>query len=617
MSGSLADVPPPGIGCMRLSTEPDRDEARGVAVLHAAFDAGLTFLDTANAYCRDDDDVGHNERLIAAALETWNGDRSRIVVATKGGLTRPRGAWIPDGRARHLIAACDASRHALRVERIPLYQLHAPDPRTPLATSVRALDQLKRGGAIDAIGLCNVTVGQIEEALQITTIAAVQVELSPWRRDNVFNGVAAFCVANGIRLLAHRPLGGRQGLRRAASDPLLRELAALHDTTSHQIALAWLMSLSPHVLPLPGATRVETARSIARSRRIALTAEDRARLDERFPAERMIRGSVPPSPAPARTDGEIVVVMGLPGAGKSTHAATLVERGYQRLNRDEAGGTLQDLLPELDRALESGAARLVLDNTYASRASRATVVETARAHGLPVRCVWIASTLEESQVNAVSRIVSRYGRLLGPEELRVARKRDVAAFGPSVLFRYQRELEPPVPEEGFSTIDVVPFERRADPTHTERALIVWCDGVLARSRSGKRAPASPDDLEVPPERAELLRGYAGAGWRILGLSWQPEIAAKTQTIDVVDATFARMRTLAGVDIEVAYCPHGAGPPTCWCRKPLPGLGVAFIHRHRLDPARCVYVGVGPQDPGFARRLGCQYRDAEDFFERGV
>src|SRR5712671_1283386 len=121
-----------GMGCMRLSTAPDRDEARGIAVLHAAFDAGVTVLDSADAYCWDDHDVGHNERLIASALATWSGDRSRILLATKGGLTRPHGEWIADGRARHLVAACEASRRALGVERLDLYQLHAPDRRTPL-----------------------------------------------------------------------------------------------------------------------------------------------------------------------------------------------------------------------------------------------------------------------------------------------------------------------------------------------------------------------------------------------------------------------------------------------------------------------------------------------------
>jgi aryl-alcohol dehydrogenase-like predicted oxidoreductase len=152
---------------MRLSTERDRDDARAVEVLHTALESGVTFLDTSDAYCWDDSESGHNERLIARALATWSGDGSRVLVATKGGLTRPRGDWVADGRARHLAAACEASRRALGVDRLHLYQLHAPDPRTPFSTSVRALAALKRDGLVEHIGLCNVTVGQIEQARQI------------------------------------------------------------------------------------------------------------------------------------------------------------------------------------------------------------------------------------------------------------------------------------------------------------------------------------------------------------------------------------------------------------------------------------------------------------------
>jgi len=182
-----------GLGCMRLSTERDRDEARGIAVLHAALDAGITFFDTADAYCWDDSETGHNERLIARALTSWPGDRSRIIVATKGGLTRPDGRWAADGRGKHLRAACEASLRALDVSRIALYQLHAIDPRTPLATSVRALAALQRDGLVDQIGLCNVTVSQIEEARRIADIASIQVELSFWNDANVLSGVADYC----------------------------------------------------------------------------------------------------------------------------------------------------------------------------------------------------------------------------------------------------------------------------------------------------------------------------------------------------------------------------------------------------------------------------------------
>ena len=141
------------LGCMRLSTETDRDDARSVTVIHAALDAGITLLDTADAYCLDADETGHNERLVASALGSWSGDRSRIRIATKGGLVRPRGEWVRDGRATHLRAACEASRRALDVERIDLYQLHTPDPRTPLSTSMRALASLQRDGVIASAGL--------------------------------------------------------------------------------------------------------------------------------------------------------------------------------------------------------------------------------------------------------------------------------------------------------------------------------------------------------------------------------------------------------------------------------------------------------------------------------
>ena len=301
--------------------------------------------------------------------------------------------------------------------------------------------------------------------------------------------------------------------------------------------------------------------------------------------------------------------MGLPGAGKSTLAESYVARGYERLNRDERGGSLRALLP----SITSGSSRTVLDNTYGSRKSRAAVVQTAAQRGLPVRCIWLSTSLEDAQFNAAWRMVSRYGRLLAPEEIRKASKQDVAAFGPAAQFRYQRELEPPDPAEGFSLIEVTTFERTRDASLTNRAVIVWCDGVLRRSRSGQRPE---DDVEVFAERGEVLRRYEADGWRILGLSWQPEIADGMLTAAQVDDGFARMRERLGLAIEVEYCPHGAGPPVCWCRKPLPGLGVLFIQRHKLDAAQCIYVGAGPQDPGFARRLGFQYREAADFFEPG-
>lgn len=602
---------------MRLSTEADRDDAAAVTLLHSALDAGVDLLDTADAYCRDDGEIGHNERLIARALAGWTGDRTRVRVATKGGLTRPGGRWVPDGRARHLRAACEASLRALGCSRLDLYQLHVPDPRTPLATSVRELQALQRDGLVERIGLCNVSLKQLEDALRLAEIASVQVELSLLHDHALWNGVAARCVAEGIPLLAYRPLGGRERARALGRDATLAQLAARRAATPQEIALAWLADLSPWVVPLPGATRPASVASVVRARQLRLDDTDREALDARIPAGRWLREGRPPAPKPA-VDGaeggaEVVLIMGLPGAGKSTLAQELVARGYDRLNRDETGGRLEGLLPQLDELLASGRRRVVLDNTYTTRRPRAAVVAAAARHGVPVRCVWLKASLEDAQLNAVNRMLARYGRLLEPDELKPAGRGDPNAFGPGVLFRYERDLEPPDPVEGFSRVEVVPFRREPDPALTGRALVVWLDGIVWRSRSGGRAPASPGDLDLVPERSERIRRHAAEGRAVFGLTWQPEIEAGRSSPAALEACVAELRARLGLPIEVRHCPHAAGPPRCWCRKPLPGLGAELIRRHRLDPARCLYVGNSSLDRSFARRLGFAYQDADAFF----
>src|SRR5687768_8792730 len=270
-----------GLGCMRLSTSRDRDEERTVAVIRAALEAGITLLDTAHSYCLDDAEHGHNERLLARALGEWGGDRSTVTVATKGGMRRPKGEWIPDGRAKHLRESCDASRRALGQDTLDLYQLHVVDPKTPLETSVRALAKLREDGWIRDVGLCNVTVSQIREAQAIVPIASVQVSLGPLDDENLRNGVAEFCRDNGILLIAHRPLGGDR--RKAlARDIVLRTVASRCNSTPEEVALAWLLTFGEHVVPLPGATKVESVASIARASGIRLTDDDRAALDAKF-----------------------------------------------------------------------------------------------------------------------------------------------------------------------------------------------------------------------------------------------------------------------------------------------------------------------------------------------
>jgi aryl-alcohol dehydrogenase-like predicted oxidoreductase/phosphoglycolate phosphatase-like HAD superfamily hydrolase len=581
-----------GLGCMRLSTAADRDDARSIAVIHAALDAGATLLDTSNAYCRDDTETGHNERLIAEALRTWTGDRSRIEVATKGGLLRPGGKWVADAKAKALRTACEASRRALGVDAIDLYQLHAIDPKTPFETSVRALATLQNGGLIRRIGLCNVTVGQIDAARQIAEIASVQVSMSPLDDENLRNGVAEYCRDHGIRLIAYRPLGGER-VGRLARNPVLAEVAARHDVTPAEVALAWLMDLSPLVAPIPGATHVENARSIARALSVRLTDDDRRELDDRF-SGRLLRVPRSERRPPDHSDGEVVLVMGMPGAGKSTIALELEAAGYERLNRDARGGSLAELVEELDVGLRNGTRRWVLDNTYPSRRSRNEVIECAWAHGVPVRCVWAATEIGEAQINAIVRMIEVHGSLPSPEEIRERGRSDTRYLSPDALFRYERSLEPPVADEGFTAVEERQFVRRERPNAEYRAIILDYD-------------------DLTQERRDALVRYAADGWLLFAHAWRPAVARGSVTRDGVEAEFARTRAGLGVDIRFAYCPHDAGPPICWCRKPLPGSVLEFAIKHDVALDRSIVVGSSSADRTMAQRLGATFCGAKDFF----
>ena len=258
----------------------------------------------------------------------------------------------------------------------------------PFATSVRALDALKRDGRIEAIGLCNVNLRQLQEARDITQIEAVQVELHPWHDANILSGVAGYCVVNGIRLVAYRPLwrpapAARDRLRSGARrDRGWGRMQA----TPHEIVLdlgslgsarAWCR--------FRGQSRVETAVSVARAATIVLTGQRAGSARCALPCRRQAApgknaGGRGRGRATAR-DGEIVPVMGLPAAGKSTVARQFVARGYLRVNRDDTGGSLRALLPALQQQIDAGATRLVLDNTYISRASRAPIIDAATRCG--------------------------------------------------------------------------------------------------------------------------------------------------------------------------------------------------------------------------------------------
>jgi aryl-alcohol dehydrogenase-like predicted oxidoreductase len=265
-----------GYGGMHLSITDRPSEAQAVSVLHAALDGGMTLIDTADVYCLDATDIGHNERLIARALRSWSGPRDAILVATKGGMIRPGGNWERDGRPAHLAAACEASLRALGVESIALYQLHAPDPRVPFAESVGALADLRRRGRIRWVGLSNVSVAQIREAEAIVPVVSVQNRLNPFFREALTEGVVEYCASRGIGFLAYSPTGGGRLTRKLPSHPVLSSIARRLGTTPHAVCLAWVAAQGSTVIPIPSARRVEHVLDSARAGDLQLTAEELA-----------------------------------------------------------------------------------------------------------------------------------------------------------------------------------------------------------------------------------------------------------------------------------------------------------------------------------------------------
>jgi len=269
-----------GLGGMPMSIEGRPDEERSIATVHAALDAGVTLVDTADAYHLHADEVGHNEELIARALRSWGGDASAVLVATKGGHLRPGdGSWTQDGRPEHLKKAAKESARRLGVEAIGLYQFHRPDPAVPYAESVGALAELLDEGLIVQAGISNASVAQIDEANEVLggRLASVQNQFSPAFRSSLVE--LEHCASLGVAFLPWSPLGG---IRRAGevgtAHAAFGRVAEAHGVSPQQVTLAWELALAPVVVPIPGASRPASIEDSARAVDLVLTADELAEL---------------------------------------------------------------------------------------------------------------------------------------------------------------------------------------------------------------------------------------------------------------------------------------------------------------------------------------------------
>jgi aryl-alcohol dehydrogenase-like predicted oxidoreductase len=271
-----------GLGGMPMSIEGRPDEAGSIRTIHAALDAGVTLIDTADAYHQHVGETGHNERLIAKALASYAGDASDVLVATKGGHIRPGdGSWAVDGSPEHLRAAAEASLKALGVDTIGLYQFHRPDPKVPYAESIGALKELLDAGKIRMAGISNASIEQIDIAIRVLgegNLASVQNQFAPAFRSS--EPELRHAAELGVAFLPWSPLGGigRAG-RLGAQHAAFQKVADTHGVSPQQVTLTWMLAKAPVVIPIPGASRPESIIDSAQAAELTLSPAELASLD--------------------------------------------------------------------------------------------------------------------------------------------------------------------------------------------------------------------------------------------------------------------------------------------------------------------------------------------------
>ncbi|BDA71088.1 aldo/keto reductase [Rivularia sp. IAM M-261] len=270
-----------GLGAMPMSVYERPDESQSIEVIHRALDLGITFIDTADSYCKDESDKHHNERLIGKALQTYSGDTSNIVVATKGGLMRPNQSWTRNGNPEHLRSAIRVSYEALGGSKpIDIWQYHSPDPDYSIEESLKAAREAVDAGLVRFVGVSNFSVDQIKQARDVVDIISVQNQYSPWYRQPEYDGVLEYCQQENLTFLPWSPFGGRRRHSDLQDISIIGKLATQKGVSVYGIVLAWLRSKSPCILPIPGASKVSSIEDSARAGDIKLSEAEIQQIDK-------------------------------------------------------------------------------------------------------------------------------------------------------------------------------------------------------------------------------------------------------------------------------------------------------------------------------------------------
>jgi pyridoxine 4-dehydrogenase len=268
------------LGGMPMSLSSRPPESESLQVIHRALDLGVTFIDTADSYCKDESDKHHNEKLIHKALQTYNGDASNVVVATKGGLMRPNGSWTRNGNPEHLRKTIRESFEALGGNKpIDVWQYHSPDPDYTIESALKPASEAVKEGLIRFVGVSNFSVEQIKQAQDFVEIVSVQNQYSPWYRQPEKDGVLKYCEQEQLTFLPWSPFGGSRRHSDLQDIKAIAQLAKEKNVSVYCIVLAWLRSKSPSILPIPGASKVSSIEDSVRAVDVKLSDEEVQRID--------------------------------------------------------------------------------------------------------------------------------------------------------------------------------------------------------------------------------------------------------------------------------------------------------------------------------------------------
>lgn len=309
---------------------------------------------------------------------------------------------------------------------------------------------------------------------------------------------------------------------------------------------------------------------------------------------------------------EVTMVLGAPSSGKSTLTKEFVAKGYLSLNRDTEGGKIADLLPKMEVFLRDHK-NIVLDNLFPTTEVRKPFLELAKKYNSEIDCVWVKTSIEDATFNFVQRAIGILGTFPEPDLLKKSKHPNV--FPPTVLFKYKKDFQKPTKEEGFHDVIEVPFVRKDNPAFTNKAVIVDYDGTLRECINGNdKYPVIKEQIEMKPNRKQVLQSYKDKGYLLLGVSNQSGVAKGELTYDKAKELFDYTNQQLGLDIEYRFCPHQSAPISCYCRKPQVGIGVEFIIKHQLNRKECYMIGDMKTDETFSNRCGFQYIDQAEFFK---